>query len=381
MPRRGENITKRKDGRWEARIIKGYTCEGKALYTYIYGKSYAEAKQKKLNYIVDREAIVQCNKNILFSAVLADFLLYQQNRVKDSTYARYKNIVDLHIVPFLGDYKINELTSHQIEIFSKEKLVNGRIDGKGSLSPKRVRDILSILKLAISYAQDQGYIEKSIKFSLPKVKSQQIEILSKEEEIKLMGFIINNLDTSKIGVIISLCTGMRIGELCALKWSDIDLESNIININKTLQRLPDYNSTKKTKIVISEPKSKSSERQIPIPEILLDILFKTKQTKNLIDDYVLTSNMHYIEPSNYYVKYQHWLQECGIPSRSFHALRHTFATRAVESGMDIKSLSEILGHSDVKITLSRYVHPSLEMKHNNMNKYNVYICSQLNSQN
>ena len=187
------------------------------------------------------------------------------------------------------------------------------------------------------------------------------------------------MEPSKCGVIISLCTGIRIGELCALQWSDIDTEANIITINKTLQRIPDYKSANKTKIIIDSPKSKASERQIPIPSLLLEQLESIKTQIKSPNYYVLTSSEKYIEPSNYYVKYKHLLNECGIENHSFHALRHTFATRAIECGMDVKSLSEILGHSDVKVTLARYVHPSMDLKTMNMEKINIYINSQLSS--
>lgn len=377
MSKRGENITKRKDGRWEARVIKGYTCDGKALYHYIYGKSYSEAKSKKNDYLAGQQEKSQKSNSILFSSVLSEFMVYQENKVKKSTLARYRDIIDLHIMPLLGDMQLHELTSQTIEKFSNLKIERGRLDGRGGLSPKRVRDILSVIKIVLDYSQEQGYVNHNIKFSLPRNNASHSEVLSKEEETKLLSYSIDYLDSSTIGVIISLCTGIRIGELCALRWSDIDTTTNLITINKTLQRIPDLQSTKKTRIIIDTPKSKSSERQVPIPSILLEQLQLIKPTISSENDYVLTSSKKFIEPSNYYMKYQHLLSECGIEKHSFHVLRHTFATRAIECGMDVKSLSEILGHSDVKITLARYVHPSMELKCVNMEKMNLYIRSQI----
>lgn len=377
MSKRGENITKRKDGRWEARVIKGYTCDGKAQYHYIYGKSYSEAKNKRNEYLAGQQRKLQKNESILFSSVLSEFMVYQKNKVKKSTLSRYRDIIELHIMPFLGDMQLHELTSQTIEKFSNSKIERGRIDGKGGLSPKRVRDILSVIKIVLDYSQEQGYINQSIKFSLPRNNASHAEILSKEEETKLLSYSIDYLDSSTIGVIISLCTGIRIGELCALRWSDVDLKTKLITINKTLQRIPELQSNKKTRIIIDAPKSKSSERQVPIPSILYEQLKLIKPTISSLDNYVLTSSNKYIEPSNYYMKYRHLLNKCGIGNHSFHVLRHTFATRAIECGMDVKSLSEILGHSDVKITLARYVHPSMELKNINMEKMNLYIRSQL----
>ena len=313
----------------------------------------------------------------MFSSILSDFLIYQQNKVKTSTLARYRDIINLHIMPAFGNMQIRELNSQMIELFANTKIENGRLDGNGGLSPKRVRDILSVIKLVFAYAQDQGYISQIVKFSMPRIDKPHVEIFSKDDEMRLISYFMNNLEPSKCGVIISLCTGIRIGELCALQWSDVDTESNIITINKTLQRIPDLKANNKTKVIIESPKSKASERQIPIPALLHEQLESIKPQTNSPNYYVLTSSEKYIEPSNYYVKYQRWLNECGIENHSFHALRHTFATRAIECGMDVKSLSEILGHSDVKVTLARYVHPSMEQKSTNMEKMNVYIRSQL----
>lgn len=379
MPKRGENITKRKDGRWEARIIKGYDCNGKAMYHYIYGKTYSEAKKKKNDYLVGQLKITSKNDQVLLSSVLSEFLIYQQNRVKTSTLARYREIINSHILPTFGNIQLRELHSSMIELFANEKIENGRLDGNGGLSPKRVRDILSVIKLVLSYAQIQGYLSRNIEFSMPRITTPRIEIFCKTDELRLLSYLMNDLEPQKCGAIISLCTGIRIGELCALKWADIDVENNMITINKTLQRIPDISAQNKTKVIIDSPKSKSSERQIPIPSLLCEQLELVRPQENALNCYVLTSTEKYIEPSNYYVKFQHWLNECGIEKHSFHALRHTFATRAIECGMDIKSLSEILGHSDVKVTLARYVHPSMELKALNMDKINTYIRSQLGS--
>ena len=378
MSKRGENITKRKDGRWEARVIKGYDCNGKAQYHYIYGKSYSEAKNKKIEYLSGRQKNSK-KDNVLFSSVLSEFLLVHKNRVKPSTLSRYQDIIKLHIDPMLGGIQVKDITTPIIQQFVNNKIENGRVDGSGGLSPKRVRDILSLVKLVLNYSQEQGYSNQNIKICLPRDKTPHIEIFSKEEEAKLLVCSINSVDPIKIGMIISLCTGIRIGELCALRWSDIDVETKLITINKTLQRISDPQAEKKTKVIIDIPKSKTSERQVPIPSFLHERLQLLSQQVQSPTNYVLTSSEKYIEPSNYYVRYQRWLDQCGIDSHSFHALRHTFATRAIECGMDVKTLSEILGHSDVKITLARYVHPSIELKSTNMEKINMYICSQLNS--
>lgn len=382
MAKRGENITKRKDGRWEARVIKGYNNEGKALYKYIYAKSYTEVRKKRNEYSIDYNVTENCkNGKVVMSVILDEFLSSQKNKVKESTFTRYCDIVNLHIKPELGDIQVGKLTTKHINAFINKKFENGRIDKKGGLSAKRVHDIVSVLKLSLLFAQDKfGYNVQNIKYTLPKMTTSKSNALSKEDEAKLLMYITDNIDSMKSGILISLCTGIRIGELCALKWSDIDFNTNLIFINKTLQRIPDLSNSAKTKISISSPKSASSVRQVPIPNILKNYLMQIYENVKLEDSYVLTSTKKYVEPSNYYSKYQGWLKCCGIQKYSFHTLRHTFATRAIECGMDTKTLSEILGHSDVKITLSKYVHPSIEMKYYNMEKINKYICSRLVSQ-
>ena len=161
-----------------------------------------------------------------------------------------------------------------------------------------------------------------------------------------------------------LYTGMRIGEVCALQWRDIDLINYTINISKTIQRVSNHETShsSKTKIVIDTPKSVASKRAIPIPALLCEQLAQRKQADSSESYFFLTGSERYIEPRNYYARYQDILIDCGISQYTFHALRHTFATRCIEIGFDPKVLSEILGHTDVKITLDRYVHPSIDRK-------------------
>ena len=184
---------------------------------------------------------------------------------------------------------------------------------------------------------------------------------------KLSDYLRNNLNLYNLGILVCLYTGFRIGEICALKWGNVSFQEKVIYVHQTMQRLQCSESGEsKTQIIISNPKSNSSVRKIPIPDELF----------NLIDQYTFPENAYfltgtskqYVEPRNMQNKFKKAIKECGIENANFHALRHTFATRCVELGFDIKSLSEILGHSSVNITLNRYVHPSMELKQQNMNK-------------
>ena len=191
--------------------------------------------------------------------------------------------------------------------------------------------------------------------------------LGRSEQQKLNEYLCENLNLYNLGILTCLYTGLRVGEICALKWGDVNFDEKTINIHQTMQRLQCTESReKRTQILISNPKSDSSVRRIPIPDELFNLIAQHRFPENA---YFLTgTSKQYIEPRNMQNQFKKAISECGIETANFHALRHTFATRCVELGFDIKSLSEILGHSSVNITLNRYVHPSMELKQQNMNK-------------
>ena len=377
MSKRGENITKRKDGRWEARVLKGYYQDGRALYKSLYAPSYSEAKRKKTEYMAlfNLKGINKNNDNGIFDTVLSLFLQYKKYQVKESTFACYTNIIDRHIRPALGVIKIRNLDSIVIERFIDEKLKNGKINNSGGLSRKTVKDILTVLSLVLKYANKIGLMNISqIHYSLPKIEKEEIEIFTAEEETIITNFAVSSNNFQKFGVCLALYTGLRIGEICALQWENIDLENSLIFVKSTLMRITntDRKSKQKTKIIIDTPKTVAGKRVIPIPSFLLPKLYELYGEHKKKRDFFLTGTTKYIEPSNYYVKYQKWLRKMNLKEHSFHALRHTFATRCVESGFDIKTLSEVLGHADVNITLNRYVHSSLDLKRTNMEKLSMF---------
>ena len=230
---------------------------------------------------------------------------------------------------------------------------------------KTVNDILCVLKLIFSYIKGQS-VKTNCNFHNICVRQEQkqMRVLSTTEQKKLTEFLTDNMDLNKLGVYLSLYTG--IGELCALKWKNIKLKDRILHIDKTMQRIQIYDEDVKTKIVITPPKSKCSERDIPLPKFLCDILKKFKKAES---NFLLSgSSEHFIEPRMLRYTFGKYMKSCNLENVNFHALRHTFATRCVESGFEIKTLSEILGHSSVKITLDRYVHSSMELKRKNMEK-------------
>lgn len=374
MSKKGENIYKRKDGRWEGRYIKFYDGLGKAKYGYIYGKTYGEAKLKLQEAQAKlKDGILPENKRtVLYSEVLVSWLQSVRINVKESTYMRYKQLISKHITAELGKYPINKISSQLVERFVEEKLINGRLDGNGGLSPKTVTDIITIVKSSMDYAAYNGL---SVTCNLSKLsvkkKEKEMRVLTIDEQKKLASVLLNEMDLYKLGVFISLYTGIRIGELCALKWENLNIECKTLKIRETMQRIqsPEETETSKTKIVFTEPKSKCSIRDIPLPDFLIDIIKKFQGSPKA---YVLTGDKNrYVEPRTMQNRFQKYVQESGIEKANYHSLRHTFATRCVEVGFEVKSLSEILGHANVNITLNRYVHSSFELKSNNMNKLSV----------
>jgi len=368
MPRKGENIYKREDGRWEARYIK-YYADGKAKYGYIYAKSYSEVKKLKMEVINGH--IQKPMKTIDTTELFTKWLERKKINVKQSTYSKYYNIIYTHIIPHFKNIKISDLNTDMIDNFIIEKKENGRKDGQGGLSNVTVCNILSVVKGVLYFAEREKYIScPTDNICKPKIISKEMRVLTIKEQETLEQHLESDLDCSKLGILICLYTGVRLGEICALKWNDIDLDNGIMKVRKTLQRITniDKSEESKTKIIIDTPKSKKSLRDIPLPNFLIEILksFKNSFPSN---SYVISKDcIEYVEPRTYQNRFKAYLKECSIKNVNFHALRHTFATRCVELGVDIKSLSEILGHSNVSITLNKYVHSSSQQKKSQMNK-------------
>lgn len=375
MGKHGENIRKRKDGRWEARLISEYDGTGKAKYRSFYGKTYMEAKEKRIAYLRSgAEAQYQQKVNsmdkrkILVSQIMMEWLDSRRDAVKESTYAHYKNLAETHFLPKLGRIPLGSLTPENINQFLKVLLSSGRIDGKGGLSPKTVADIRSVLLLALEYARSSQYPCPDLgKIFSPHVTRPEMKVLTLEQQEKLENYLFRNPGPMELGILITLYGGLRIGELCALQWRDIHFESGTLQVSKTILRIQkeDRDKGKKTQVLISRPKTDSSNRLIPLPGFLLEFLRNFRQESEL---YLITGTKFYLEPRMCLEKYKKILKKAGLESHTFHTLRHTFATRCVEKGFDPKSLSEILGHANINTTLQNYVHPSIDLKKEQMDR-------------
>ena len=376
MARKGENIYKRKDGRWEGRFISSYNINGKAIYKYVYAKTYKEVKEK-LTASKLRMNSSQNDKNaskVTFKDWCHEWMCQKKTTVKESTFIRYKNSIENHIIPKLGDLPISSITTLTINLFVHDGLLRGRLDGKGGLSPKTMIDLLIILKDIFRYAQDSGaQICCKLEQIAVKKSSHEMRVLSNFEEKRLISVLMSEMDRYKLGVFVCLFTGLRIGELCALQWKNISFSEKTLKVEHTMQRLQNEDpfSVIKTKVIITDPKSFAAIRVIPLPDFLLELLRPFAGNAN---SFLLSGECKkYIEPRTMQNRFQKYLREGNIADANFHSLRHTFATRCIELGFDIKTLSEILGHSSVKITLDRYVHSSMEHKMINMEKLNSII--------
>ncbi len=361
MAKRGENIRKRKDGRWEARIL---TDTGKTKS--IYAQSYSQLKEKIRKPQTEPE---NQRENILFKELSNKWLKESEIKNKQSTCAIYRGIIQRHILPYFGHMKANTIERNHINSFIAQKAFQGKLE------VKTIHDITRVLMQIIKYGENLGYIHNFIyDITTPKLNRKELTVLTPTEQEKLVNLIKQDINCENIGILLSLYAGLRLGEICALQWGDIDLNLGIISVTKTMQRISATDKTVDTKtvIIIDTPKSQKSIRKIPIPYFLLTEL--KKLSKGCTDEsYVLTSSKsRYTEPRTYQYKFKKYLKQSGIQDTNFHALRHTFATRAVEQNVDIKTLSEILGHSTVNFTLDRYVHPSFELKKQNMEK--LVVC-------
>lgn len=371
MPRRGESIYKRNDGRWEARYIHHYE-DGKAKYRFIYAKSYSEAKSKRLEELqnIERTSSSKSKSKAKFQEISLLWLANIKGTVKESTYTRYHRIVNIYINPTLSDKMIVKLDCKYLKSFSSTLLERGG-KNKSPLSSKTVSDIFCILNRILTYGEENGYPCIPIKqTTFSRKTNKEARIIQRKSVYTIEQTIMKSKVTDKdsrvkLGILLTLYTGLRIGELCGLKCSDIDMENETVSIHRTIERISnlDPGARSKTKIIISEPKTNSGIRIIPLPHFIVEYLRDYIQDS---DSYILTGSEKYTEPHQFYLRYKTFMKSLGLGEYSFHALRHTFATRCIESGFDPKSLSEILGHSDVKTTLSLYVHPTLEQKRQQM---------------
>ncbi len=273
--------------------------------------------------------------------------------VKRSTLAAYSLLISNHLLPVYADY--TDITEDDVQQFVFMKLDEG-------LSQKSVKDILIVLKMILRFGVKHNLIKHhqiDIRFPTERER-QEIEVLSKVEQRKIMDYVKGHFTFRNLGIYICLSAGLRIGEVCALTWDDIDAELGVISINKTIQRIYLQEKTG-TELIIGTPKSKNSIREIPMTKELLKMVKPFKKAANG-SFYVLTNSPSPTEPRTYRNYYKRLMLQLEIPLLKFHGLRHSFATRCIEGRCDYKTVSVLLGHSNISTTLNLYVHPNMEQK-------------------
>ena len=292
---------------------------------------------------------------------------YEKERVKPRTYSRYQGILVTHIIPALGDIEISELSRRRIQEFLTQKKKDGNVKNGESLSATSTNLMLTVLNMAFEYAFDMELVEENPCVRLKRVPedSKKVEAFTKDEQRKLEAQIDSEEDRRLFGIRLCLYSGLRIGELLGLEWSDVDLERGIITIDKTVYREKD--DTGSWQFCVDKPKTKSSERSIPLPSYIMEQI--REYQKGALSPYIIENKKgERMSIRSYQYIFEKLTERAGVRRLNFHVLRHTFATRAIECGMDIKTLSEIMGHKNASVTLNRYAHSMMDTKIEMMNK-------------
>ena len=291
---------------------------------------------------------------------------YVQPSAKQRTYTRYKEIVEQHIIPQLGDLELSEITPYVLQCYVTELMKCGNLrTGKG-LSANSVNSIITVIQNTLKTAYSLGMVREYTgdKIKRPRSSEKKVECFSMSEQKKIEQYILNEDGSRLFGVLLCLYTGLRIGELLALEWSDIDMSKSELRVNKTCHYGKDKNGVFGR--ITDIPKTQSSIRTIPIPKQLMPHLREVKKKSR--STHIVSNGENPISIRSYQRSFSALLKKLNIPHRGFHSLRHTFATRALECGMDVKTLSEILGHKNPTVTLNRYAHSLMEHKKEMMNK-------------
>lgn len=369
MARHGENIRKRKDGRWEGRYQIYNKEKEKQVYSSVYGRTYDEVREKlttKKNLIKNppktevekseeqKDSILE---SIMLSNVAQDWLSDVKEKRKPSTYVKYQMIYRNYIEKIFHGISLCDLTDALI----KESFPD-------TISESVHKSIYCVLRQILKFISKK-YSINVLNLKKPdfNARNKPIRVLAKSEQKNLFAALRHETDIFKMAVLLCLFTGLRLGELCALKWADIDFENQLLVVNRTVQRLYSEGHRTKTILVETAPKSEFSRREIPLTAVATELLTSFYNNK----EYVFGGDKP-MEPRTLQYRFKKILREAGVSDKNFHILRHTFSTNCIEGGTDVKSLSEMLGHSDVQITLNRYVHPTMDTKRQYMDSLSKF---------
>ena len=340
-------------------------------YQYVYAGTYKEVKEKKrlLQEEVSRDVSVKTrplrNAAEVFAAWLNGDL---KTRVKPSTYESYYRCITGYVLPFYQERGHEQISAWTTAAFSSW------INQYSGISNSYRRKILIVYKTALREllkgSAQYGPVLNAI--AMPRADGTDVQAFTVREQRQIEKTVMDSRDKRLLGILLCFYTGIRLGEVCGLKWGDIDFEAGAMVVARTVSRVRNFDSTgPKTRLIVGTPKSAHSIRKIPLPGFLLDLARKYRMDLSDENNFVLSDGKAPFEPRKYQRLFQAVLKRSGVRSRKFHAIRHTFATRALELGVDIKTLSEILGHSDVSITLNIYAHSMFDQKKKAIEKLNA----------
>ena len=366
MARRGENIRKRKDGRWEGRYIKARTPEGKIQWGYVYGTAYVEVKR----VLIQRKAeagFYNLNRTDLTFEALAEVWLHSlRNSIKESTYAHYSYTLHKYLLPVLSKVPVASLEESFLEQ-AMQQIITPTDAAHKPLGNSSARECLSMLRRICKYAAHLRLIRPiELEVALPKAIDKISAPLSPAEQQRLHQYVQANPTPRKIGLLLGLELGLRIGEICGLQWGDFDLKLGTLKINRTVCRISCGNGH--TKVVIQTPKKPHLPPGNSTPKAAAYYAKKLCGSAGNAAWFLSGSESKPTEPRCYRKSIKAYLKQATVRQVRPHALRHTFATTCLQAGCDVKTLSELLGHANANITLQRYVHSDLTRKRREMNR-------------
>ena len=386
MSKSGENIHKRRDGRWEGRYIKGRTPDRKPVWGYLYGSSYAEVHQLLIQKKAESGFYQLSGRRVRFEELAAQWLHFYQlsgrrvrfeelaaqwlhsiaQGIKESTLAHYSYTLKRYLLPVFGTAELHTLDEQRLEQ-GLLQVIAPADDSHKALGAASARECLTMLRRICKYAAHLRLMRPvEIVVKLPQAKEHAAQPLSAQEQDSVQVFILRAPTPRKLGLLLQMQMGLRIGEVCGLQWGDFDLEKGTLSICRTVSRI--YCPNGRTKVVVQAPKTKTSRRELPIPCRLLSLLRRLRGAFSPSAWFLSGRAGKPVEPRCYRKSIQGYLRRAGVRRVHPHALRHTFATTCLQSGCDIKTLSEILGHADANVTLKRYVHTDMKRKKTEMQR-------------